>query len=197
MENLVTLAVIAIGIFYCFFGYRFFRIALIVLGFVLGALLGASLSTEFISQNDLVIVMMGAIGGIFGGVILPIFYTLGVFIMGASFGIVAFRSLVAGFDFSLQGPEVLWVLGAAIVGGALALFLLKYMIIIATALIGAANIVGGLAILISDSFDYNTLSDQEALSEETSALMMVAWLLIALAGAVTQIRNLDDDEEFL
>ena len=130
------------GLLACFAGYRVFRVVLGIYGFILGALIASS---AFGSDQTLWMIGAGLVGGIVGALILIAAYFVGVALIGAGMG--AFVAHLVFSSFSRE-PGMIGVIVLAIIGALLALWLQRYVIIVATAFGGAQTaIVGGAALL--------------------------------------------------
>ena len=139
--DLLVLIDIAIGAFECFFGYRFFKVLLALLGFVIGGAIAGGVGYAISDQQGTVLVY-ALIGGIVGAVLLYALYFVGVFLVGALFGL-AIGEILYAFSHSSPSSAVLLIL--AIIGGIAALLIQKFIIILATSFGGAWEIVSGIA----------------------------------------------------
>jgi hypothetical protein len=131
------------GALSCFAGYRLFKIVLGIYGFVLGAMLASSAMGV---TNTTGMIVASLIGGVCGALLLMFAYFVGIALVGAGLGAliahVAWTSLGKGGD-----PPAVAVVVLSILGSIGAMFLQRYVIIVATAFGGAWTvIVGGLAI---------------------------------------------------
>jgi hypothetical protein len=131
------------GALSCFAGYRLFKIVLGIYGFVLGAMLASSAMGV---TNTTGMIVASLVGGVLGALLLMFAYFIGIALVGAGLGAliahVAWSNVGAGGD-----PPAVAVVVLAILGSIGAMFLQRYVIIVATAFGGAWTvIVGGLAI---------------------------------------------------
>jgi len=131
------------GALSCFAGYRLFKIVLGIYGFVLGAMLASSTMGV---TNSTGMIVASLVGGVCGALLLMFAYFIGIALVGAGLG-----ALVAHVGWSSIGrtgdPPALAVVVLSIVGSVGAMFLQRYVIVVATAFGGAWTvIVGGLAI---------------------------------------------------
>src|SRR6516165_1883340 len=131
------------GALSCFAGYRLFKIVLGIYGFVLGAMLASSTMGV---TNSTGMIIASLIGGIAGAMLLMFAYFIGIALVGAGLG-----ALVAHVAWSSLGrtgdPPAVAVVVLSIVGSIGAMFLQRYVIVVATSFGGAWTvIVGGLAI---------------------------------------------------
>jgi hypothetical protein len=130
------------GALSCFAGYRLFKIVLGIYGFVLGAMLASSAMGV---TNTTGMVVAALVGGVCGAVVLMFAYFIGIALVGAGLG--ALVAHVAWSGLRSGDPPAVAVIVLSIVGSIAAMFLQRYVIIVATAFGGAWTvIVGGLAI---------------------------------------------------
>jgi hypothetical protein len=174
------------GLLSCFAGYRVFRVVLGIYGFILGALLASSaVGTE----QTLWMVGAAVVGGLIGALILIAAYFVGVALIGAGMG-----AAVAHLLWSSMGrePGMIVVIVLSILGALGALWMQRYVIIVATAFGGAQMaIVGGVALM------GNTAAADAAARAvyrvypldplPATQWDLVCWLVLGLAGVVVQL----------
>lgn len=189
---------IFIGLLYCFWGYKLFKVVLAIMGFFLGAFIGVLVVlTANANYTGFLFVIMG---GIAGALLLYNIYRLGVFILGASLGVVI------GFFISLmitQQVEPIVLLILAIAGGVTALFLEKFIIIFATAFNGAYLIVTSSFYLFASRGDIISMIRDSLYAENTLLLLFFVLILGIMgmlyqygflhAGSIKNIGNLPDN----
>ena len=126
----------------CFAGYRFFRVVLAIYGFILGALMASSMMGV---GNNVGMIVAALVGGLIGAVVLVLAYFVGIALVGAGLGALIAHEV---WHWIKPGdPPALIVIGAALVGAALAMVVQRYVIVVGTAFGGAwTMIVGGLAL---------------------------------------------------
>ena len=177
------------GALSCFAGYRLFRIVLGIYGFVLGAMLASSAMGV---TNATGMIVAALAGGVCGALLLMFAYFIGIALVGAGLG-----ALIAHVVWSSVGrggdPPAVAVVVLSIVGSIGAMFLQRYVIIVATAFGGAwMVIVGGLAI----SGDRGaaraaSAADVWILYPTTPApgqrWVPVAWIVLGLIGTGVQL----------
>src|SRR6478735_5423588 len=130
------------GALSCFAGYRLFKIVLGIYGFVLGAMLASSAMGV---TNTTGMVVAALVGGVCGALLLMFAYFIGIALVGAGLGALVAHAGWQGFR--TGDPPAVVIIVLAIVGSIAAMFLQRYVIIVATAFGGAWTvIVGGLAI---------------------------------------------------
>jgi hypothetical protein len=129
------------GALSCFAGYRLFKIVLGIYGFVLGAMLASSAMG---ATNTTGMIVAALVGGVCGAALLMFAYFIGIALVGAGLG--ALVAHVAWSGVRNGDPPAIAVIVLSIMGSIGAMFLQRYVIIVATAFGGAWTvIVGGLA----------------------------------------------------
>ncbi len=174
------------GLLSCFAGYRVFRVVLGIYGFILGALLESSAVG---AEQTIWMVGAAVVGGLIGALILIAAYFVGVALIGAGMG-----AAVAHLLWSSMGrePGMIVVIVLSILGALGALWMQRYVIIVATAFGGAQTaIVGGVALM------GNTAAADAAARAvyrvypldplPATQWDLVAWLVLGLAGVVVQL----------
>jgi hypothetical protein len=185
---LLALLTIAFGLLNCFFGYRIFRFMLALWGLVLGAYAGATVAGN-LTDAQLWVIAGGVLGAIIGTVLMSLLYFVGVFVVGAAAGAVLANAVgvAAGIDM-----PILVVIIVAVVVGIIALILQRVVIVLATAFTGSWAVVSGvLSLVTGTSVTPAELYGEAARAGEAVAgvppqLLLVFWLVLALAGSVTQ-----------
>jgi hypothetical protein len=171
----IASAVIAvlIGILFCFFGYRLFKIVLGIAGFIWGALLVASVVFG-LTHSTLAAVLAGLAGGIVFALLAVFLYYVGVFILGTFFG-----AAIGIFVLAIVGVMTpVWViLILAVLGGVLAVIFQRFMIILSTAFVGAWAVVFGV---------FHLIPKTEGVAYTYIAL--VAWIVLGVIGMLVQYR---------
>lgn len=181
-----AIILLAGGLVACFAGYRLFRA---VLG-IFGAIFGALIATTFVgSEQTLWLIAAVVLGGLAGALILIFAYFAGVALLGAGFGAMAAHLLWTSFG---SEPGIWVVVLLSIVGALAALWLERYVIIVATALVGAQMaIIGAVALL----------TEQTTTDAATRAVYRVypldplpatqwdlyGWIALGLAGLIVQL----------
>jgi len=177
------------GALSCFAGYRLFKIVLGIYGFVLGAMLASSTMGV---TNSTGMIVASLVGGVCGALLLMFAYFIGIALGGA--GLV---ELVAHVGWSTIGrtgdPPALAVVVLSIVGSVGAMFLQRYVIVVATAFGGAWTvIVGGLAIAGDRGAARAATAGDVWILYPTSPApgqrwVPVAWIALGLIGTAVQL----------
>lgn len=171
---------IIIGAFWCFFGYRIFKIVLALWGLILGGIAGGAIGGAGHGQAGMVI---GAIiGGLVGAAMMVGLYFLGVFLLGAGFGalLAVAATAAAGAE-----PNAAPIIIAAVLAGVLALVIQKLIIILITSFMGAWGIVGGIACITTQRLltpaNLQTMTDRNVITA-----VGIGWLVVGLTGVFVQ-----------
>jgi hypothetical protein len=186
---LPMLIMFGLGVIMCFYGYRLFKILLIIFGFAVGFALsgmGGMLATE----NPVAALLLGLGGGTVCAILFTLFYPVAVFILG---GVIC--AAIGGLALKNEGIAVF----LGLVGGVLSLVIQKFMIILLTAFSGATAIVSAFAFFVFG----NELIPLQAVQKITtnfhgyldSAITheVIQWALcfiIGIVGTVFQYRNI-------
>jgi hypothetical protein len=184
-----------IGLGFAFVGYRFFLILLPIWGFLAGFAIGANVVASLFGQGFLATITGWGIGFIVAlvcAVLSYLFWYAAVAILAGSVGFAIGGSLV-----SVIGIDANWLvflaglaLGAVFLIGALILNVPRYVIVLLTALGGASGIVLGVALVLG-RVPVDSLGDAGLMAAviRDSWLWAGAWLVLAIAGVVVQLRT--------
>jgi hypothetical protein len=176
------------GALSCFAGYRLFKIVLGIYGFVIGAMLASSMMGITNTTGMIVAALLGGLGG---ALLLMFAYFIGIALVGAGLG--AFIAHVAWETIGHGDPPAVAVIVLSILGSIAAIFLQRYVIIVATSFAGAWTvIVGGLAVS-GDTTAARAAStgDVWILYPTTPApgqkWLPIAWIVLGLIGTGVQL----------
>lgn len=205
---IVGLVTLVFGGFLTFAGQRLFRILLPIWGFIFGFWISEAIVAALLG-NSTVSVIIGWLAGLVGGLILAavayFLFKFGVVLLAATFGywLVALILEAMGIDTGIVVP-ILSIAGA-VAFGLLAWFgsFERIIVIIATALIGAALMVIGL-LFITGQFPVEAFRaglSALSLSLQFAPLWIALMVILAVAGALTQFlvggrseRGSEDEE---
>jgi hypothetical protein len=176
------------GALSCFAGYRLFKIVLGIYGFVLGAMLASSAMG---ATNTTGMIVAALVGGVCGAALLMFAYFIGIGLVGAGLG--ALVAHVAWSGSNHGDPPAAAVIVLSILGSIGAMFLQRYVIIVATAFGGAWTvIVGGLAAAGDPSAAKAASAGDVWILYPTSPApgqkwVPVAWIVLGLVGTGLQL----------
>ena len=175
----------AVGLLYCFLGYRLFKLILGLTGFALAGAV-AGVGAGWLSQGHVAIMAGAALfGGLCGAMALFFLYKTGVFCLGfLGMLVVAHNALQTRAE-----PWAPWaILGCAAVGGLLALFMERPVMTLATAAIGAWLIFFSATFYALGEGFAGRLTDPA--NERTVYYVLLAgWAAVALMGAAFQFAS--------
>lgn len=175
------------GIVSCFFGYRWFRLVLGLTGFVLGALMASSI---FGTSNTTAMVVAAILGGLLGAGLMVAAYFIGVALVGAGLGAAIAHVIAAALH---REPQVLLVMGCAIVGAVAAMYLQRYFIIVGTAFGGAWTLIVGALAVIGDRKAMEAAAGGNVWvlypldPAPGQRWVRVAWIVLGLVGTAVQL----------
>jgi hypothetical protein len=176
------------GALSCFAGYRLFKIVLGIYGFVLGAMLASSAMG---ATNTTGMIVAALVGGVCGAALLMFAYFIGIALVGAGLG--ALVAHVAWSGVRTGDPPAIAVIVLSIMGSIGAMFMQRYVIIVATAFGGAWTvIVGGLAAAGDRGAAKAASAGDVWILYPTSPApgqkwVPVAWIILGLVGTALQI----------
>ena len=176
------------GALSCFAGYRLFKIVLGIYGFVLGAMLASSAMG---ATNTTGMIVAALVGGVCGAALLMFAYFIGIALVGAGLG--ALVAHVAWSGVRTGDPPAIAVIVLSIMGSIGAMFMQRYVIIVATAFGGAWTvIVGGLAAAGDRGAARAASAGDVWILYPTSPApgqkwVPVAWIILGLVGTALQM----------
>jgi hypothetical protein len=176
------------GALSCFAGYRLFKIVLGIYGFVLGAMLASSAMG---ATNTTGMIVAALVGGVCGAALLMFAYFIGIALVGAGLG--ALVAHVAWSGVRTGDPPAIAVIVLSIAGSIGAMFMQRYVIIVATAFGGAWTvIVGGLAAAGDRGAAKAASAGDVWILYPTSPApgqkwVPVAWIVLGLVGTALQM----------
>jgi hypothetical protein len=188
------LLVLFLGAVLAFGGYRFFVVLLPIFGFLFGFGFGAQTMQALFGEGFLSTLISWAVGFLFAvsfAVFSYLFYLFGVALVAGALGYALGAGVLQaiGFDFGF----LVWLVGAAagiaFIVGALVLNVQKYVVIAATALLGAGLVVGTLLFLFDGLPAAETVANPVRAALQGSPLWLLAFLAVAAAGAVAQYQT--------
>jgi hypothetical protein len=182
----LTVAVLAWGLLDCFFGYRIFKLTIVVLGGCAGAIFGHAAGIALEAGSA------GEIGGLIVGVLLGaglafFLYLAGVALVGFLFGLTLGILLLANWHHMVA---LFGGCAIGIVAGYLAVKLQRVVLILATALLGAfrALVAGAFFVTKVDWYFYLQQPGQIPALVDNTPWLMPATLGLAAIGALAQFE---------
>lgn len=198
----LTVASLVLGLLVCFVGYRLFKVLLAILGLVAGVFCGIGSAWLLAPNWNLGPMVLGALGGIAGAIVAVLLYFVSVFIFGAMVALGVTGTLLVQYHLISGAQSTVhqnpWLLAIpAVLGGVLALFLQRVIIILASATWGAWTLIDSVWTLLGRKISlYNPQSLYTAISERKvqpllDALNVPVWLAavglaLTICGIVVQ-----------
>jgi hypothetical protein len=179
------------GLLACVAGYRLFRLVLGLYGFIIGASVTASMMG---TTNTWTLVIAGLVGGLLGAGLMIAAYFLGVGLIGAG---LAALVLNVGWDHlaSTPDPPTPLLIAVAVVGALTALSMVRYVVVIGTALAGSWTMLIGVFALGGDQAAMRAASAGDIWilypldPNPTRWWAPFAWIGIAIVGALIQLAT--------
>ena len=204
MGILVGIGLALVGLAICFFGLRFWFILLPVFGAVTGFFVGARVMQDVFGTGFL----STTVSWIVGIVVAIVFALLswyvwyaGAIIMAGAVGASLFSGVLHALFTNPWGGMlfIVTLIGALVFAvGALLLNLPIYIVIINSALGGAALAVAGLLTVLGTTTTVELANGatiavvDEARFQGAGWLWVLAWIVLAVAGILYQLRSVDE-----
>lgn len=157
------------GFISCFLGYKLLKIWIAIIGFVIGMALGYFLSYKHVS-NMAIPILIGFLVGLLIGFVAFRIYKMGVFLIAFVTTVTFFGQLLAHYN----EPAWIWLILTLVLASVAAVVALKFVkpvIIISTALNGAASVVIGVFWLMKIDAEY---------------MLLLSAILLAIVGVIVQ-----------
>lgn len=186
-----------IGLFFgmalTFAGYRLFYFLLPIWGFIFGLGFGAQAMQALFNEPGFLMSVTSWVVGFIVGVIFAVlsymFWVVAVAIAAGGLG----YSITVGFlgwlgmDMGFLVWIIAVVVGALFIGAALFLNLQKWIVIIATAVLGAGATIGTFVLMFNPNADALARPVKAAMA--TSPLLTILFFVLAIAGIVVQYQS--------
>jgi hypothetical protein len=180
------------GAVLAFAGYRFFLVLLPIVGFLFGFTVGAQL-IQALFGGGILATLAGWLAGFVVALVFAvssyIFYLAAVAIVGGALGYALATGLLMalGLDFGL----LVWTVGVVALlmfgAGAVLLNVQKYVVIVATALLGAGVVVGTFLFLFGGLPPAELTQNPVRHVLQTSPFWLLVYLALAALGAAAQL----------
>ncbi len=185
MNIAVGVVALGAGLLLCFWGQRVARFALGLTGFAAGAVLCWVALGAVAGMSAVLRYVLCGVAGLAGAVLAFILYSVGVFLLGALAG--AFLAGLAAVVLRSE-PGQVGVLGAALVGGVVALVAQKWLLCVMTAFAGSWLAAVGLFQLAGWSAA-GPIADLLRPGGRHGAAMVGVWLGLGALGSLVQLRQ--------
>lgn len=194
----IPLMMISIGCLCCFYGKTLFKVLMVLIGFFLGLYCAIVYAGNLVKDQNILIIIAIAVGILLGLLILS-FYYAGIFIAGCVATLFLLDSY--GLRWNVAELSLFLKLIIALAGGIFTLIFQKFMIIVATSVIGSYSIVYGVTYLFH-SLKYGSFSTfkqyqnfLKTTSSEMYYLILFAVAIIAVLGIVLQMKLIPQKKE--
>jgi hypothetical protein len=191
---LVGAIAVLVGLAFAFVGYRFFLVLLPIWGFIAGFALTANGIADILGGGFLSTIL-GWGAGFFVGLLFAVlsyfFWYVAVIVLAGTVGYAIGGSILValGIDPGFLTFIAGLALGAVFLVGAIVLSVPKWLIVALTAFGGAGAIVVGVALVIGRvPVDALNQGGVVGAAVSDSLLWGLAWLVLAMAGIVVQLR---------
>ena len=200
---LLGLVLLAFGIAFCFYGFRTFVVLLPIIGFIAGFYTGAQAIQIAMDQGFLATtlsIVFGLLGGVIGAFASYVFFIIGVVLVAGFLGFAVAAAILSLFDLDPGCIAALFGLGTA--GAAVWLTmrykLVRYVLILMTAVLGANAIVLSVLLFLSRVSVEDIVSPVGTVAPilTESPLYILIFLALLVAGIYVQFiasRDFDFD----
>ena len=170
------------GIIFCFFGYRYLKKMFIGLGLLIGTMVAYILLAPVLSP--LLAIIVSLLIGALSGILLYYLSVVGIFITGASFGMIVSLIVCMFAGWNYTSTVALVIMGViSITTSVLAVVFRRGLMIIATSFTGSYFIVmnaGFLFTSITPSVRLTNLADKMDYFFNANSTLLI-WTILALA----------------
>ncbi len=193
MTLIVAIVALLLGAAFCFFGFRFFLILLPIFAFVLGVNVGTDATTAIFGDGTFATVtswVVGLIAALAFAIFSYLFYYIAVAVLGGAVGYAIGASAwgLIGNEYGAIALVIGLAVGVVFAVGVLMLNVPKYLVVVLTALGGAATVLAGWFILIgkvpSDQIHWTYIG----FLIRDSWFYLIVFGVLAAAGIIAQMR---------
>jgi len=183
---------ILFGLVLCFAGYRFFLILLPIWGFFFGFGFGVQTMQALLGDGSLATItswIVGFIVALVFAVLAYLFYIAAVAIIAGSLGYSAAVGLLMAIGMNMN--LIVWLIGV-VAGVALAVIVLKFnvqkwVIILATGILGAGVIVASFMLMFAPKA-LDAMQNPVKAVLNTSPLLAILMIVVAVIGIIGQFK---------
>jgi hypothetical protein len=193
MQLVMAILAVVIGLAFAFAGWRFFLLLLPLWGFVVGFSLGTEAMRSLFGDGTFATVtswVVGLVIALLFAALSYLYYYAAIAILAGTVGYVVGASAwgLIGNEQGVIAFVIGIVVGVVVAIAALALNVPRYLVIVLTALGGAAAIIAGWFLLIGKVPADNVTWWQVGQLIKDSWFYLIVWALIAAAGILAQLR---------
>lgn len=200
----ILLAMLLLGIMYCFFGYKYLKVFMFIFAFFIGAYYSYTLIGTYVPGVGDWLWLVSIIVGVLFALLAFFFVKFALFLAGGLIGLMIYNFLRGAFPATFGGmePLVLFLIGLGlfIVLGAITLASQRLFMILFSSAYGAYLIVTTAGTIIGAFFNSSVLSTvtlgnfKEVLNSMSVFNQGPMWMLLlpvvvfAIAGIITQSK---------
>ena len=180
------------GLLLAFAGYRLFLVLLPIWGFFFGLALGADTMQALFGAGFLATVTSWVVGFVVGAIfalLSYLFYMFAVAVVAGSLGYVVSAAILYGIG--LNPGFLVWIINMIVavvfIFVTIRFNLQKWVIIIATSILGAGVVFGTFLMLFYPVANF--MENPVRLALQASPLLMLLFIVLAVAGIVVQYRQ--------
>lgn len=189
--TLITIGGVLLGLGITFAGYRLFNLFLNLLGIGFGGVVPAYLVSQLLTNaQPIVIIGVGVVGALIGLGLVNFFFRAGLFFVGMGLGgglafLVIRITNTPLFEPQINGTALGAIVISALVGGLLAQFMQRPLLIVATSVQGAVlTIASGVVLLTETSGTFGAVDNLKFDSTQTIIIIGATGLLALFGGLV-------------
>jgi hypothetical protein len=196
---LLGLIALAVGAAFTFYGFKFFLILLPLWAFVVGFGAGAQAISQLFNEGFLSTITGWVVGFVLGigfAIISYLWYWAAIVLLGGGLGYTIGVGLMSWINIhGFLAVVVGVIVGAVFAVGTILLHAPRILVVVFTALGGAATVVGGV-LLIVGRIPPGSLTDGVLGSVlEDNLFWFVVWIVVAALGVVYQARMVAPADE--
>ena len=193
MTLVMAILAVVIGLAFAFGGWRFFLLLLPLWGFIVGFSLGTEAMRALFGDGTFATLTSWVVGLVIAAVFAVLsylFYYAAIAILAGTVGYAIGASLwgIIGNEQGLIAFVIGLAVGVVLAIAALALNVPRYLVVVLTALGGAAAVLAGWFLLIGKVPADNVTWWEVGQLIRDSWFYLIVWGLIAAAGIVAQLR---------
>ncbi len=189
--TIIAIGGVLLGLGITFLGYRLFNLFLNLLGIGFGGVMPAYLVSQIAPDAQAIVVIgVGVVGALIGLGLVNFFFRAGLFFVGMGLGGGLAFLIIRITNTPLFEPQINWtslaIIGvSALVGGLVAQFMQRPLLIIATSVQGAVLTVASGVILLTETSDtFGTVDNLKFDSTQTLIIIGTTGLLALFGGLV-------------
>lgn len=201
---LIGIILLAIGIAFCFYGYRTFLIFLPIMGFIAGFYIGAQAMQIALNEGFLATALsliVGLVSGVIGAFASYVFMIIGIVLVAGILGFAIAAGVLSLLDLDPGCIAFLVGLGSAgaVVWLTMRYKLVRYVLIVITAVLGANAILLSALLFLNRITVEQIVSPSGTISPILTDSPLYILLLVALFGAGVYVqfvasRNFDFED---